>query len=244
VHNAEFNDARLVDVYDTESSWARDDDYFLALVDETPGARVLDVGCGTGRLALRLAEAGHAVTGIDPSLAALAAARTKAGAERVTWLHGTAESAPERAFDVAVMTGHVSQFLLTDKEWVSALHAVWRAMVHGGRLAFHAYDPHAHIWERWNPEDSRRQVVIRDGTTVLIWTEVTRLTDDTVSFSHHYRFPDGEKLRSDSSLRFWSEQRVRQSVIDAGFAIERVHGGWRGEPVGAGDGELIFVARR
>lgn len=244
VDNAEFNDPRLVEVYDAASPWGRADDYFLALVDETPGARVLDVGCGTGRLALGLASAGHAVTGIDPSSTSLVAARTKPGAERVTWIHGTVQSAPERAFDVAVMTGHVSQFLLSKDEWTGALRALWRALVPGGRLAFHAYDPGARIWERWNAQDSRRQVALRDGTTVSIWTEVTRRCDDIVSFSHYYRFPGGKKLRSDSSLRFWSEPRLRQSITNAGFAIERVHGGWRGEPVGSDDGELIFVVRR
>jgi SAM-dependent methyltransferase len=243
VHNAEFNDPRLVEVYDAESPWARDDDYFVALVNETPGARVLDVGCGTGRLALGLAATGHVVTGIDPSPSALAAARRKPGAERVTWIHGTAESAPAGVFDVAIMTGHASQFLLGEDEWVRALGALRRALVRGGRLAFHAYDPEARIWERWNPQDSRRQVAIRDGM-VAIWTEVTGLSGDTVSFSHHYRFPGGETLRSDSSLRLWSAQRLRESVTTAGFTIEHVHGGWRGEPVGAGDGELIVVARR
>lgn len=244
MRDAEFNDARLVEVYDAESPWARDDDYFLTLVNETSGARVLDLGCGTGRLALGLAAAGHAVTGIDPSPASLAAARSKAGAERVTWIHGTAESAPARAFDVVVMTGHVSQFLLSEDEWSRALSALWQALVPHGRLAFHAYDPASRVWERWNPRESRRQVTLRDGTTVLISTEVTDLGDETVSFSHLYEFPGGDRLRSDSSLRFWSEPRLRQSVTDAGFAIERVQGGWRGEPVGSGDGELIFVARR
>ena len=243
MRNAEFNHPRLIEVYDAESPWARDDDYFAALAGETPRARVLDVGCGTGRLALGLAAAGHIVTGIDPSLASLAAAERKSGSERVTWIHGTAASAPEGAFDIAVMTGHVSQFLLAD-EWASALHALRRALVSHGRLAFHAYDPQARIWERWNPQTSRRQVALRDGTTVSIWTEVTGVTADTVSFSHHYKFFGGDELRSDSTLRMWSEERWRRSVIDAGFAIERVHGGWGSEPVGAGDGELIFVARR
>jgi SAM-dependent methyltransferase len=244
VHDAEFNDPRLVEVYDAESPWARGDDYFLSLVDETPRAWVLDLGCGTGRLAIGLAEAGHVVTGIDPSLTSLAAARTKSGASGVTWIHGTATSAPEAAFNVAIMTGHVPQFLLTDDEWLSTLRALWRALVRGGRLAFHAHDPEARIWERWNAKDSRRRVAIRDGTTVTIWTEVTGFSDNTVSFSHHYHFVSGETLRSDSCLRFRSEQQLRQSVIEAGFSIERVHGGWRGEAVGSGDGELIFVARR
>jgi len=244
MRNAEFNDPRLVEVYDAESPWARDDDYFLALVNETPRARVLDLGCGTGRLAIGLAGAGHSVTGIDISLASLAAARAKSGAEGVTWIHGTAASAPEAAFDIVIMTGHVSQFLFTEDEWGGTLDALRRALVPGGRLAFHAYDPDARIWERWNPQHSLRLVARRDGETVVIWTEVTGVVDDAVSFSHYYRFQSGETLRSDSSLRFWSEQRLRRSVTDAGFVIERVHGGWRGQAVGSGDGELIFVAQR
>jgi SAM-dependent methyltransferase len=243
VRDAEYNDPRLVEVYDAEGAWGRDDDYFLALVNKTPRARVLDLGCGTGRLALGLAAAGHIVTGIDPSSAALAAAKAKAGAASVTWIHGTVQLAPSAAFDVAIMTGHVAQFLLAENDWGQALEALSRSLVPGGRLAFNAYDPDARIWERWSSNDSRRQVVLGDGTTVAIWTEVTQRTGDIVSFSHHYRFPQGETRRSDSCLRFWSAARIRQSVIDAGFTIERVDGGWGGEPVGAGDGEVIVVAR-
>ena len=130
MRNAEYEDPRLVEVYDAEGPWARDDDYFAALVNDTPQSRVLDVGCGTGRLALGLAAAGHRVTGIDPSRAALAAARAKVGAESVTWIQGTAESAPESAFDVAVMTGHVAQFLVAEHEWTAALRALWRALLY------------------------------------------------------------------------------------------------------------------
>ncbi len=36
-HDAEFNDPRLVEVYDAGSPWGRDDDYFLALADEKVG---------------------------------------------------------------------------------------------------------------------------------------------------------------------------------------------------------------
>lgn len=50
------------------------------------GARVLDLGCGTGRHALELARRGSRVTGADPSPGMLAAARAKAGAERVEWV--------------------------------------------------------------------------------------------------------------------------------------------------------------
>lgn len=152
--DAEFNDPRLVEVYDADCVSTRDDDYFAALLNETRGSRVLDVGCGTGRLALRLAAGGHAVTGIDPSAAALTAAQSKAGAGRVRWIRGFVGEAPEGVFDVALMTGHASQFLLSEDEWVGALGAIRRALVPRGRFAFHAYDPLARVWERWNARDS------------------------------------------------------------------------------------------
>lgn len=53
------------------------------LLGEVRGLAVLDVGCGTGRHAVRLAQAGARVTGLDFSRGMLAKARAKAGAERV-----------------------------------------------------------------------------------------------------------------------------------------------------------------
>src|SRR5437762_12653200 len=48
------------------------------------GGPILELGCGTGRLAIPLAEAGFAVTGIDRAPAMLAEARRKAAATRVS----------------------------------------------------------------------------------------------------------------------------------------------------------------
>jgi SAM-dependent methyltransferase len=66
VNQAEFNDPRLVAVYDAVFGWASDDDFFLAVASESGSSRVLDLGCGTGRLTLAMAAAGHTVTGVDP----------------------------------------------------------------------------------------------------------------------------------------------------------------------------------
>src|ERR1700691_3828279 len=117
MRNAEFNDPRLVMVYDAMCPWSRDDDFFASVVNETPAAGVLDLGCGTGRLALGLAASGHRVTGVDPAVASLAAARAKPGAADVTWLEGTSAVLPAAAFDVAVMTSHVAQFFVAADDW-------------------------------------------------------------------------------------------------------------------------------
>ena len=45
-----FRHPRLVEIYDAQFSWSREDDFFFALVNRTPSAKVADLGCGTGQL--------------------------------------------------------------------------------------------------------------------------------------------------------------------------------------------------
>jgi SAM-dependent methyltransferase len=242
VNQAEFNDPRLVAVYDAAFGWARDDDFFLAVAAEKGPARVLDLGCGTGRLTLAMAAAGHHVTGIDPATASLEAARRKPGAEQVTWIVGTSPEL-EGSFDVTVLTSHVAQFLITDEEWDRTFSDVQRALVPAGRLVFDTRDPLDRTWERWNPVDSRRAVPLPDGTVVEMWTEVTAVHDGLVDSTIHYHFPDAKELVSTTTLRFRSEAQIRGSLQALGFTVETVYGGWGREPVGQGDGELLVIAR-
>lgn len=245
MQHGEFRDPRLVEVYDAAYGWSRDDDWFLSIVDRAgPAARVLDLGCGTGRLALGMAAAGHVVTGVDPARASLDAARAKPGAGRVTWIEGTSSALPDGAFDAAVMTSHVAQLLVDDEEWRATLADLARALRPGGVLAFDARDPGDRAWERWNPVDSRRRTVLPGGRAVASWTEVTSVAGGVVGFTHRYEFDDGDEARSEGALRFRTEAELRASLAAAGFTVEDVVGGWAGEPVGAGDGELLVVARR
>jgi SAM-dependent methyltransferase len=243
VHHGEFLHPRLVEVYDADCPWGVEDDAFRAIVDEIPASRVLDLGCGTGRLSIGLAASGHRVTGVDPASASIDAARCKPGSDDVTWVVGTSSSLPAASFDIAVMTSHVAQFFVTDDGWQDVLTDLHRALVPGGRLAFESRDPAARAWERWNPIDSRHTVALPDGTPVDVWTEVTSMVDGAVSFTLHYAFPDAE-LRSDATLRFRSEAELRRSLEAAGFVVERIFGGWHGEPVGHGVGEFVVVASR
>lgn len=98
-----------------------------------PGARVLDVACGTGVLACAAAErAGPtgAVTGLDINEDMLAVARRKS--TRIAWQHGRAESLP---FPDASFDRVVSQFgLMFFEDRVAALREMMRVLRPGGRL--------------------------------------------------------------------------------------------------------------
>jgi 2-polyprenyl-3-methyl-5-hydroxy-6-metoxy-1,4-benzoquinol methylase len=79
----EFDDPRIAAVYDILDADRSDLDVYASIVTELGATSVLDLGCGTGIFAIRLAAGGLEVTGVDPAGAMLAVARAKPGADRV-----------------------------------------------------------------------------------------------------------------------------------------------------------------
>lgn len=233
------------DLYDAGNTWTVAEDFFLSFIDEQPGSRVLDLGCGTGRLAIALARAGHRVTGLDPHAGSLAAARAKPGAHAVHWIDGTsAQLPPDATFDAVLMSSHVAQAIDDDGEWQRTLADVRGALRPGGRLVFDSRDPQARAWERWTPGTTRSQHTLPDGTGVQLWIDAQERERGLVAITEHRLLADGNREFEDAVLAFRSEEQLRNDVASAGLCLDSVFGGWHREPVGCGAGELIVVAHR
>ena len=96
-----------------------------------PGSRVLDAGCGTGRVASELARRGHVVTGVDNDASMLAVARRDPA---VTWVEADlATLSLDEAFDLVVMAGNVIVFVEPGTEQAVVSRLV-RHLVPGGLL--------------------------------------------------------------------------------------------------------------
>ena len=237
VPDALFADPRLARLYDVFDGDREDLTAYLGLVAELGADRVLDVGCGTGTLALLLAGQGRTVTGLDPAEASLAVARAKPGADRVTWRHGDATTLPTLRVDLAVMTGNVAQVFVTDDEWAATLRGLHAAVRPGGHLVLETRRPERRAWEDWDGPGQRREV---PGVgEVELSTEVTEVALPLVSFRHRYAFPDGTVLHSDSTLRFRGLEEVEASLATHGFVTREV----REAPDRPGL-EHVLVARR
>lgn len=235
-----FVDPRLVQLYDAFDGRRDDLDLYGALSAELGARSVLDVGCGTGTLAVRLAAEGLEVVGVDPAAASLEVARAKPGGERVRWRLGEAAALPPLQVDLVTMTGNVAQVLLTDEAWSATLRGISTVLRPAGHLAFEVRDPARRAWDEWTPACSRRRLQVPGVGAVEGWVEVTDVALPLVSFRWSYRFElTGETLVSDSTLRFRDEDEVRSSLVGAGFEVVEV----RDAPDRPGH-ELVFLARR
>jgi SAM-dependent methyltransferase len=92
-------------------------DLIESLLRETGGRRVLDAGCGTGRVAIELAARGFSVVGIDLDEDMLATARAKA--PELHWIHADLAEATDHLsgdFDVVALPGNVMIFVAVGSE--------------------------------------------------------------------------------------------------------------------------------
>lgn len=216
-----FADPRLAAIYDDIDGDRVDLDHYEAIVDELGARVVLDIGCGTGVLACRLARRGVTMIGLDPAHASLAVARTKPGADRITWLPGDLTMLPSVVVDTVTMTGNVAQVFVQDEEWGAVLVGARIVLREGGHLVFETRDPALRGWEEWTRD---RSFTVNDTVagTVEHWAELTNVALPLVSFRHSFRFLDSGDIVTSSTLRFRDRDEIAASLAATGFTVEDV----------------------
>jgi SAM-dependent methyltransferase len=236
----EFRHPRLAGIYDALDPDRSDLEPYVALVEQLGAHRVLDLGCGTGTLAIMLAERGYEVLGVDPATASVAVARIKHGAQPVRWIDGDITAVRDTERDVALMTSNTAQAITDPQEWQTTLHGIHTALRPGGYLLFETRDPAARAWKRWNRATTQRTREIPGAGWVTSWVEVTAIDWPLVSFRWAWNLAsDGASLTSDSTLRFREREELETNLRQNGYRVLEV----RDAPDRPG-AELVFVAQR
>ncbi|MFC9089249.1 class I SAM-dependent methyltransferase [Nocardiopsis dassonvillei] len=230
-------------LYDILSPWGPGDDFYLDLVMAAP--RVLDAGCGTGRLLHRARTRGHTghLVGLDPARAMLEVARGRTDA--VSWVRGDLSTHTwNEEFDLVTMTGHAFQELRTDKETSAALRAMRRALAPGGLVAFETRNPAARAWRRWTPAHPH-QVTTADGVRVSDVHDAAAPTPEgLVTFTSTTTRSDSSlPLRTVSTLRFVGADHLDLLLERSGLRTVERFGDWDRSPLSASSPEIITLAR-
>ena len=125
----------------------RGDIQFYRNLAQRANGEVLEVGVGTGRVAVELAKAGIRVTGLDISEAMLAIAAEKGAAstvaDRLRLECGDMRNFDlgPRKFELIIVPYRAFQLLLTPEDQLAALAAFRRHLRRNGILVLHLFDP-------------------------------------------------------------------------------------------------------
>jgi SAM-dependent methyltransferase len=112
------------------------------LADLVPGGRALELGVGTGRVALPLAARGVAVHGIDASQAMVAKLRAKpGGADLSVTIGDFAEVPVDGEFDLVYIVFNTFFALLTQEDQIRCARNVAARLRTGGRFVIEAFVP-------------------------------------------------------------------------------------------------------
>ncbi|MCC6169485.1 MAG: class I SAM-dependent methyltransferase [Caldilineaceae bacterium] len=247
---------RFARYYDDDyRHYADDVDALLALAEET-GGPVLELGCGTGRLLLPLAQAGHTLTGVDISPALLAVARRKLAQanllDRVTLVEGDLRrfALPRRDFGFAFFTSNTLMHLSTPGAQLAALAQAARHLRRGGLLLVDLFHPDiARLIEVHGLMELADQWETADGAQVVKWSvrtlDLAAQFQETL-FIYEETAPDGSTRRTlcPFTLRYLWRNEAELMLAAAGLAVEAVWGDFDGGPYDSQSEHLILVASK
>ena len=226
----------IAELYDPWSRSVTEDVPFYVAEARKAGGPVVELGVGTGRIAVPTAAAGVRVIGVDSSAGMLDVCRRHAEAA------GVAELLDLRLGDLAgppvservrLVTCPFRSYLhLRHHEArVAALRAARGLLVPGGRLVFDVFAPQRDDIEETHGRWIEREPEIFERAE---WDEI----EQTLTLS--VRGPQGETTMR---LAWISEADWRLTLEEAGFAIERVYGWFDYRPY-RGVEDMVFIARR
>lgn len=256
-----WDDALLARLYDA-FPFAADLPLYLELA-AAQGGRILELACGSGRVLVPLARAGHRVVGLDASPHMLALARAKlaaAGAEvaaRARLVQGDMrsfdlggeEGAP---FALAIVAVKSFAYLVDRDEQLRTLAAIAAHLRPGGLLALDLLNPHP-AW-LLEPPGSLRQDLVRHVPEQGITVARTEAVVDidlaaqvrVIRSAYEVVTANGAVTKRfvEWPFRYTYRFEAEHLLERAGFTIEALYGGYRREPFVSESRVMLFLARR
>lgn len=238
---------RAPDDYDAEHGALGADGAFMVAFAVAGGGPLLDIACGTGRIAIPVARAGIPVTGIDLSPQMLERARRLGcGLPLALQLADIRDfTLPGRQFRCATIAGHAFQQMLTDADQRAVFRCVHRHLSAGAVFAFDSRNPNGletydtkspEFWHRFTRADGKSGETFTESR----WDETRQLLHYTVI----RRRPGAKESRQRITLRYTTAAGIATALVAEGFAVLAQYGDWEWGPVRKDSHEIVTIARK
>lgn len=203
------------------------------------GGRVLELGCGTGRVLVPIARAGVSIVGIDRSAPMLTRARSRLRRLQrtvaATLIRGDIRALPfgAAAFDLIIAPYGILQSLTREQDLAAALTSVADAVRPGGAFGLDLV-PDLPRWGEYRQRISLRGTGLRRGTHLTLVESVRQDRRRRLTiFDQEYIERRGRQRRSRTFslvFRTLAVPEMQRRVERAGFRVDAVLGGYDGTP--------------
>jgi len=246
-----LEDFRDAQIYDLQDEGYYDDYPLTERWARAIGGPLLDLACGTGRMAFRMAALGYQVTGVDITPEMIARARQKAAQQAVSidWVVANARTFHlQKQFPFIYMLENAWQFFLTRADQEAMLARVREHLLPEGCFLFETRNPSPrNLLEVRHPGGDT--YTTSDGGPLMV-TEQQHY-DPMTQIQHYTRHltflqpggvQDEKTLRV--ALRYVFPQEMEALLFYNGFQIRSCYGSWQQEPLTATSPAMIYVCQR
>ena len=221
------------------------------------GDPVLELGCGTGRITMAIAEAGHHVVGLDVSKKMLERAAEKRSRlarqaqELVQLVQGDMSGFDlSQRFRSVIIPFRPFQHLLETEQQIRCLDCVRRHLAPRGRLVLDFFQTDADRMHdpKFLEESALAEYDMPGGRHVALSERVAAfhraLQRNDVEMIFRVTHADGkqERLVMAWTLRYFFRFEVEHLLARCGFRIEALYGNFDSSPLQDASPEMIFVA--
>ncbi len=240
----------------------RDLPFWLDLLQQERPQRVLEIGCGTGRLTVPLAragaQAGFMVTGLDPELGMLTRANKLAEAEApatraaLRFVQGDVCALNlDGEYDVVLMPYGTAHHLLGLDAQIAAWRGVRQLLRPGGLFVVDVSAPDLAMLAQAREGTSRREDLVVGGVDgrslqrTAATTYAAAMQRAMINFEYTVHDADGERREyaSPFAMHVYYPRELELLFLLTGFHLERTVGSYAGEPFADRSPLMIAIGR-
>lgn len=242
---------RDAQAYDLEDGDYDEDRPFIEQWAQTLGGPILDLACGTGTMALKLAAQGYAVTALDivPEMIAWASHKAAAQHLAVEWLVADARTFHlSQQFPLITLLGNAFQHFLTRADHEALFARVREHLTPEGRFIFCTRNPSSRnlLQARFDepqayPTDEGGQLLAAEHQHYDAITQIQHYT-----FHNQWYDAAGQLLREETfrtALRYVFPQEIEALLHYNGFRTDAVYGSWQQDPLTLDSRLMIYVCQ-
>ena len=252
----------LAQLYDRAvPDWPGEIEFYRTLAEKNVSRddSILELACGTGRVAIKMAQAGFRVVGVDLSEEMLSMARHKStGLLHLSWEHADMRTFRlNRTFALALLPAYSFQLLLSEEDQISCLESIWHHLIPDTRLVLHL-EPHDPDWltslpvDGYTPfEPSGETMHPSTGNRVRVsyaWSYAPAERYVSVIIRYETLGPAGDILgcveREPLRMHCTRPFQLEQMLSSVGFDVEEQRDAFASSPTGDCSEEMIWIARK